>query len=181
MIFKKFLIFVAVLIFSSCAPVLHQDYMKSGIFNANLSEIKQNPSLNQGQLFIFGGVIARTTATKEGSIIEGIYVPVNSRGYLKNLYGGNGRFLAIYRGREFLDPLIFSEKREITLAAEFLGTRNGKIGELDYIFPFFEIKEVYLWEEIRHRDYYYYYYPPQPFYYPSYYYRNRYYSPWWYY
>jgi outer membrane lipoprotein len=181
MILKKFLIFVAVLIFSSCAPVLHQDYMKSGIFNANLSEIKQNPSLNQGQLFIFGGVIARTTATKEGSIIEGIYVPVNSRGYLKNLYGGNGRFLAIYRGREFLDPLIFSEKREITLAAEFLGTRNGKIGELDYIFPFFEIKEVYLWEEIRQRDYYYYYYPPQPFYYPSYYYRNRYYSPWWYY
>ena len=181
MMCKKFLILIAVLIVTSCAPVLHQDYMKRGIFNADLSELKRNPNLNDGQLFIFGGVIASTTATREGSLIEGIYVPVNSRGYLKGLYGGNGRFRAIYRGREFLDPLIFSEKREVTLAAEFLGTRKGKIGELDYIFPFFEIKEVYLWEEIRQRDYYYYYYPPQPFYYPSSYYRNRYYSPWWYY
>ncbi len=158
-----------IILLSACAPVLREDLMKRGIFDAQLPEIKQHPESYKGKLFILGGIIVKTTITSSGSLIEAIYVPVNSRGYLKDIGGANWRFLAIYPGKEILDPMIFREKREITLAGEFIGTRSGKIGEMDYIYPFFEIKEIYLWEE--EKDYYRMYYPPG--YYP-------YYPYWWY-
>jgi outer membrane lipoprotein len=159
----------------SCAPVLRKDLMIEGIFDAQLSEIKQNPTINKGKLFVLGGIIVKTTVTKEGSLIEAIHVPVNSRGYLKSDGSSNGRFLAIYH-KELLDPLLYSERREITLAGEFIEIRKNKIGEMDYSFPVFEIKDIHLWEEIEKRDYYY----GPPYYYPRYYRHYPYYYPWWY-
>lgn len=175
----NFIILLAVLLISSCTPVLNRSLLSSGIFNEGLSEIKQDPASYKGRLFILGGIIVKTETTIDGSLIEAIFVPVNSLGYLKSFKVSGDRFLALYRGREILDPLIFSAKREITLAGEFIEIREGKIGEMEYAYPFFEIKEIYLWEEMKDQDYYYYYMPPP---YPPWYYRHRPYDPsWWYY
>lgn len=169
----------------SCAPVLTRDLMQKGIYSTNLSEIKQYPVLNRGKLFILGGIIVKTTLTKEGSLIEAIFVPVNSWGYLKGYTTTNERFLALYRGKDLLDPLIYSEKREITLAGEFIEIRKGNIGEMEYDYPLFEIKQIYLWEEYKEPGYNSYppYYPP-PYYryrhFPYYPYYDYYpYYPWW--
>jgi len=163
----------------SCAPILSQDLLQTGIYDVPISTIKEQPEQQKGKLFILGGIIVNTSVTKEGSLIEAIYVPVNARGYLRSYGSSRGRFLALFRGKEPLDPVVFSEKREITIAGQFLGLRKGTIGEMDYSFPYFEIKEVYLWEERREPDYYYYGYPP--YYGPPYYvpwgYRYNYYYP----
>jgi outer membrane lipoprotein len=181
------IIFINIFIFS-CVPVLNKDLMKSGVYTPHLSEIKESPVLNTGRLFILGGIIVKTTVTKEGSLIEAVFVPVNSWGYLKGYTTSNERFLALYRGKGLLDPLIYNEKREITLAGEFIETRKGIIGEMEYDYPLFEIKEIYLWEEYKETGYYSYppYYP-QPYYFPPYYryrhspfYDNYPYYPWWY-
>ncbi|MBI5408728.1 MAG: Slp family lipoprotein [Nitrospirae bacterium] len=174
---KKYLIIISVLstFLLSCAPVLREELMRSGIYDFQLKEIKENPVFNTGKLFIFGGIIVKTTVTKEGSLIEAIYVPVDPRGYLRDYYSlTDGRFLAVFRGKELLDPLIFKEKREITLAGEFVEMRKGMIGEMEYSYPLFEIKEVYLWPELEQYNYYY----PPP--YPPGHYRYRPYDPWWY-
>jgi outer membrane lipoprotein len=177
---KKYLLIVfCTLLLAACTPVLKKDLMNQGTYPSGFSEIKEDPASNKGQLFILGGIIVKTTITKEGSLIEAIFVPVNSRGYLKNLKASEGRFLALYRGGELLDPLIYSEKREITLAGEFIEMRTGMIDEIEYSYPFFEIKEIYLWENRKDLDRYYYYGPPpyRPYYYP---YPYRYYDPWYY-
>ncbi len=180
---KPLVIILACFILYSCVPILSEQYMKQGIYNDPISEIKQKPVSSRGKLYILGGIIVKTTVTKKGSLIEALFVPVNSRGYLKGLRATDGRFLALYKGKEFLDPLIFDKKREITLAGEFIEMRRGKIDEADYTYPFFEIKEIYLWQELPERDYYNY--PPYP--YPHWNYRNRFhdplypYNPWWYY
>ncbi len=167
----------------SCAPVLSEHLMKDGIYDIPLSEIRQNPGPSSGKLYIFGGIIVKTTVTNEGSLIEALFVPVNSMGFLKGLGPEDGRFLALYKGKKFLDPLIFGEKREITLAGEFVGLRKGRIDEAEYSYPFFEIKEVYLWEEMKQRDYYNY----PPYHYRPWYYHQRFrdpyypYDPWRYY
>ncbi len=163
---------LAALTLLSCAPVLREDLMKKGTFDANFSEIKDNPGIYKGRLFILGGVIARTTATDKGSMIEVMYLPVDSRGYLRGVLASHERFLAISPGR-FLDPLIFSKGREVTVAGKFADIRNGKIDEMEYVYPLFEIEELYLWEE--RKDYYYvepypYWYSPYPFWW---------YDPWW--
>lgn len=170
---QKILIIFSVLLICSCAPVINKKLLQRGIIDANLSDIKTNPALSKGKLYILGGVIVKTTLTNEGSLIEAVYVPVNERGYLKGLHSTNGRFLALYKSHDMLDPLIFREQREITVAAEFIETRTGRIDEMEYVYPLFEIKEIYLWEELRDHDYYRFPYP----YYPSWYYRYPYYDP----
>ena len=167
---------ISLLLMTSCAPVLKKDLIKSGALDINPAALRQETSQYVGQLYILGGIIAKTTVTEQGSLIEALYVPVNSKGYFKEKLSSSWRFLALYKGDEFLDPLIFDEKREITIAGEFKGTRKGMIDEVEYIFPLFEIKEIHLWEEHRDRDRYLYpeFYPPLFYryrpYYPSYHY-----------
>ena len=159
--------------FCSCAPILSEQVHQQGISRISLVDIKKDLTPYKGKLFILGGVIVKTTITKEGSLIEALYIPVDSRGYLKSLSTADGRFLAIYSSKELLDPVIFREQREVTLAGELIGTRSGKIDEMDYVYPLFEIKEIYLWREKKEYDRHHY--PPYPYYPPHYPY--RYYDP----
>ncbi len=168
------LIFVLVML-SSCAPVLNNDLMSRGIFDMSSSVITEDPDMYRGKLFIMGGIIVNTKATEAGSMIEAIYVPVDAMGFLKGVRASGGRFLALYpKKKGFLDPMIYSKNREITLAGEFLEARPGKIEEMEYAYPLFEIKELYLWEE--RAEYYLMMAPPYPPFYPA----HRYYDPWYY-
>lgn len=146
---------------SSCAPVIRKDLMDAGIRDVPLSEVKKKPDLYAGKLFILGGIIANTKVTPEGSQIEALYVPVDSMGNLRES-GRDGRYLALFPEESgMLDPVIYSSGKRITVAGEFMGTRLGEIDETKYVYPFFRIKEIHLWEERM------YYYPP-PYYYPYY-------------
>jgi len=131
----------------ACAPVLNREMMRDGIRSIPLSQIRANPDAYKGQLFVFGGVVVETRVTAIGSQIEGIYIPVDASGYLKGRATAEGRFLALYpQARGMLDPLIYKKGREITLAGIFVEARAGKIEEMEYSYPVFEIKQVYLWE-----------------------------------
>jgi outer membrane lipoprotein len=111
-----------------------------------LFEVRQNPDLYRGKLFVLGGVIVSTRATPEGSVIEALYIPVDSQGYLTGEAGG--RYLALLpKERGFLDPLIYHEGKKVTIAAEFIQMREDKLVEPGHAFPFFEVKQIYLWEE----------------------------------
>lgn len=148
---------------SACAPVLRHDLMEAGIRNVSLSDVQRNPDPYQGSLFILGGIIVDTKATPEGSLIEALHVPVDSRGYLEGIGTVQNRFLALFpKESGMLDPLVFKRNREITCAAEFRGLRQGKIDDMEYWYPFFVIKELYLWPE---RTSYYWpvYYEPYPY------------------
>ncbi|MEW6570326.1 MAG: Slp family lipoprotein [Nitrospirota bacterium] len=165
---KKCWLFILILLLSvfvlSCAPVIRKDVMKAAIRDFSFTDLRQNPELYRGKLFVLGGIIVSTKGTEKGSLIEALYVPVDSRGHLKGVGTSHNRFLALYpKESGILDPIIFRRDREITLACEFAGTREGKIDEMDYTYPFFLIRELYLWEE--EKEYYVapYYYEPYPY------------------
>jgi outer membrane lipoprotein len=152
--------FVLLLAISSCAPVIRKDLMDVGIRDVPMSEVKKDPDLYKGKLFIMGGIIAHTKVVPEGSLIEALYVPVDAQGYLTG-NGNNGRYLALFpKESGLLDPVIYRSGKKITVAAEFMGTRSGKLDDAEYVYPFFVIREIYLWEERM------YYYPPPYYYYP---------------
>jgi outer membrane lipoprotein len=104
-----------------------------------------------------------TRLVEKGSQIEALSVPVDSLGYLQEAGHTQGRFLALYpRSKGLLDPMVYRKWREVTLAGEFVEMRRGKIDEMDYVYPEFEIRDIYLWEE--RKDYYNYpYYDPLPY------------------
>jgi outer membrane lipoprotein len=180
------IIALAVLVLAGCSPVLNRQFMDQGARDFQLGHLVETPEVFKDHLFILGGVIVDTRLTGTGSQIEALYVPVNSLGDLKDTGRYEGRFLAIYsRSKGFLDPLIYKKGREITVAGDFVGVRKGKIDEMEYMYPVFEIRQIYLWEEYRQYPYgwsYPYYYPYYPYYYQPYMYdpwRRYYPGPYW--
>jgi len=154
--------------------------MDQGARDFQLSHLVETPEVFKDHLFILGGLIVETKLTEKGSQIEVLFIPVNSSGYLRDSSRHQGRFLALYsRSKGILDPLIYRKGREITLAGDFVEVRKGKIDEMEYSYPVFEIRQIHLWDE--YRDYPYYAWP-YPYYYPyysPYYYRSPYfYDPW---
>ena len=80
---RLLLIILTLVMLSSCAPVLNNDLMSRGIFDMRASVITEDPDMYRGKLFIMGGIIVNTKATEAGSMIEAVYVPVDSMGFLK--------------------------------------------------------------------------------------------------
>ncbi len=160
----------------SCVrPVLNKSYLIEGDRTVSFAALRENPDLYKGKLLIFGGVIVRTRLLEAGSQIEAMHIPVDRSGYFEDSGQSEGRFLAFLPKNEaMLDPAVFRRGRRITLAAEFIGTSNGKIDEMEYTYPEFRIRQIYLWPRER-----YYYAPPyyyDPWFYPFPYY---YWGPWW--
>jgi len=160
---RNLLICVILLAFSSCSPVLNREVMKEGVREFSLAHLRETPEVFQGKLFILGGLIVETRLTQKGSQIEALSVPVDSLGYLQGTEHSQGRFLALYpKAKGILDPMVYKKGREVTLAGEFVEARTGKIDEMEYVFPVFEIRDLHLWEERREYDW------PYPYYYPYY-------------
>ena len=152
---KLSLLILSSVILFSCSPILRQDSVDRATMNYQSSEIRQNPAPYKGNLFMFGGIIVNTTPVGRGSLIEALYVPVDSRGYLKSVENTGDRYLAIYpKQYGFLDPMIFRRGREVTIAGEFIALETGKINEMDYTYPVFQIEEVHLWRDTSKKDFY---------------------------
>ena len=174
------LLIVSCLSLLSCAPVIRKDLMEASVRDFSMAELQKKPEPYEGKLFVFGGLIAKTKVTPKGSLIEALFVKVDSQGYLKEIGSQQVRFLALYpKEKGILDPVLFQRGRQITLAAEFLGTRKGKLDAMEYIYPFFRIEEIHLWAERKE-----YYYPP--YYYAPYFWGYPYWGwgyggvpPWW--
>lgn len=176
---KRVLLICAVLLFAAaCAPVLNRDLMDQGQRNFSLNELRANPDAYKGQLYILGGVIVETKFTQDGSQIEVLSKPVDKYGALEDTQRTMGRFLAVFpKEQGLLDPLIYKKGRDITIAGEFVETRKNKIDDYEYLYPFFKIRQIHLWEE----NYRLYSYPypnyPYPYAFHPYWY-NPYWGPW---
>ncbi len=113
-----------------------------------MTQIIQNPQAYMGKLFILGGAIVSTRLTETGSLIEAVDIPADSAGYLEETRAKTGRYLALYpRELGVLDPILYGTGRLVTLAGEFTELRPGRIGDIEYTFPYFIIRQVYLWPE----------------------------------
>ena len=125
-------------------------------------------------MFIFGGVIAETIVTGKGTEIEVVQSPLDKFGNIIDEDVSEGRF--IITTKKYLDPLIYRKGRDITVAGVLSGSKKGLIGEIEYTYPVFEARELYLFkeEECLLHPYPYWY---GPFYYPPFYYPH---TPFWY-
>src|SRR5574337_1562838 len=141
-----FIMVVWAVVLSACAPVLNRGYMKEGEREVSFNAMRQNPAGHSGRLYILGGVIVPTKLTQDGSKLEAMHVPVDRYGYFRDRGRSEGRYLAIMpKDRALLDPEVFTKGRRVTIAGEFTGVRKDKIGEMEYVYPVFLIRQVYLW------------------------------------
>jgi outer membrane lipoprotein len=140
---------LALLSLVSCAiPVLRSDLLDQGIRDVSMTQLAGSPQLYKGKLFILGGRIVSISLTETGSVIEAVHIPADSAGYFKETQTTTGRYLALYpRELGVLDSMLYNAGRLITLAGEFTQPRPGRIGEKEYTFPCFVVRQIYLWPE----------------------------------
>ncbi len=167
---KKFILVCLLLTtLSSCAHVISPENRENALMTISLNEVRSHVDQYAEKTFIFGGVIADTFNTEDGSEIEVIQMPLDEWGYVIMHDMSEGRF--IVTAKKHLDPLIFRKGREVTISGVLVGTRTEKLGEKEYDYPLFRAKEIHLlpWKVYYppqgrvHRDPYYEY---EPFYYP---------------
>ena len=148
----------------SCAHVISSKYADVAVKNIPFAQFIKNTDAYVNELFIYGGIIADTKITAKGTEIEVVQTPLDKFGNIVDRDVSEGRF--IISTPRFLDPLIYRKGRDIIIAGVLSGSQKKSLGEIEYVYPVFEIKEIYLYKE----DIYY------PYQYPFY--RDGY--PYWY-
>jgi outer membrane lipoprotein len=166
---RTLLVIIISFLASSCAHVISKDTLSKARTDVSFSAVAKDPFFYEGSLFVWGGVIVKTSLTNKGSVIEVRQSPLGRYGAPEDTDISEGRFLV--RSKRHLDPLIYETGREMTVAGVLTGTARRQLGEIEYVYPVLEAREIFLWKE----DIYYYY---PPYYYDPWYYDSWYYDPW---
>ena len=148
----------------SCAP-FSKNLMDQVDPTIPFSEVQRDPDDFQGKIVLWGGVIIETLNRTNETLLKIRQTELDLEQRPQNTDRSQGRFIIKYSG--FLDPAIYKEGREITVAGEITGKEVFPLGNLHYTYPVVTAKEIHLWERQL---------PYQP-YYPPYYYDPFY--PWW--
>lgn len=134
----------------SCVHVVSKEWMEKADTGINPQQLFKSPDAYKGKIIILGGIIVKSTNTKEGTYIEVVQIPLDSTGRPVKKDISYGRFLILYEG--YLDTAIYSRGREVTVAGEVIGEKTRPLGEIQYSYLLVKSKELYLFEEIRYKS-----------------------------
>jgi len=166
---KHFFILCILFLTIACAHVISKEYAATAVKDIPFQQLIMNTDAYLNELFIFGGIIAETKITGTGTEIEVVQTPLDRLGNIIDRDISGGRF--IITTTKYLDPLIYRNGRDVTVAGILTGSQKRLLGKNEYVYPFFDAKELYLWKEEQYYRYPYVYpYWHGPFYYPFMYY-----------
>lgn len=161
---KKFLlIFWLVGLIISCAP-LSKEIMREVDESLTFQVVQQDPARFLGKVVLWGGVIIETINKKDETVLKVRQTELDIEKRPENLDRSAGRFLVKSAG--FLDPEIYKEGREITVAGEVGGKEILPLADTQYSYPVILAKEIHLWEKRQLVSPYYPYYYPYWWHYP---------------
>jgi len=111
--------------------------------NPALQQVYANTNNYLSQKVRWGGKIVDTQNLKTGSQLSIVAFPLNNQG--KPIVNGNssGRFMAITN--DFLEPMVYSNDRHITVIGRVLRTETHNIGDFPYKHVMIQIDHHYLW------------------------------------
>lgn len=172
------LILILYLFVSACAnvpPIIQS----APTVDLSIDEVLKNITGNRGKDIRWGGSIVKVRNEQNYTDIQLLYYPLNSYGRPDVEQSSQGRF--IIHSQEFLDPAVYVEGKQVTVAGKLKGSVEHKVGNKSLTLPIVDAQEIYLWPKYRrpgYREYGYYpyrydyYYPFSPFRYSGF--RNRY-------
>lgn len=135
-------IFTGVLFLSGCAHIVSKNLRDMTDKEAPLSQVFQDPESGTGRIVILGGIIASASNRREGTYIEVVEKPLDYRGRPQGTDRSLGRFLVIHQS--YLDPVIYTEGRAITVAGKVLGKKEKPLEEMLYSYPLIQAMEIHL-------------------------------------
>lgn len=163
---------------AGCASNIPKEISTAPPDNPMVAEVRSDIQQFTGAHVRWGGTIATVENQTNETWIEVVARDLDNSGQPRMTDRSAGRFIAIIDG--FLDPVLYAEGREITVAGVIENETTRKIGGYDYSFPLVRVNNYLLWPpryEPSVRDYppYWYYdpwYPWYPYYPYRYYHRH---------
>ncbi len=138
------LVLCSAMILSGCGPTFVPKATRDQINpNLSLTQVVKDPDAYDGQIVLWGGIIVKTINKKKGSLIEIVQLPLDDSGRPKDVDQTQGRFIVAIQ--EFMDPAIYAQGRDISVAGEVTGVEDLPIGELKYTYALLRAKTIKLW------------------------------------
>lgn len=110
---------------------------------ATPQQVAQTPERFAGGDVIWGGRIVQVVNLADHSEIELLAYPLDSSQRPKANDSGNGRFIALLPG--YAEPLDYPAGAMMTVSGKLNGSRAGKVGEADYVFPLVGTAQSHVW------------------------------------
>lgn len=141
---KKLFSLIPVLIFliAGCAHVVSEKHRNMAEKEISIPLLFKSPDRFKDQVVILGGVIASSLNAKEGTYLEIVEKPIDSRGKPEKSDISRGRFIVLHEG--FIDTAIYYKGRHVTVAGKVLGKKVRPLGEIDYNYLFLKSLELHL-------------------------------------
>ena len=147
MIRRKFRVAVvlSMAVLSGCTPVISSEWRKEARKDLTFTMALHDPGAYTGSIVIWGGIIIDVTNRPDGTMLAVLETPLNSGERPESSEYSRGRFIATTP--QFLDPVVYSRGRKITVAGEIIGkeTRPMAKSEVLYTYPVIRIKQINLW------------------------------------
>jgi len=140
---RAWLVAVATLAVAGCAAVISQDTLETVDKEIRFEQVLENPDAYRGKVVLLGGEIIKTENVPDKTVIT---VLQRSLGYNQKPDSegeSKGRF--IVSTPDFLDPAIYRPGRKITVVGSVMGKEVRPLGELEYVYPVIEKKELHIW------------------------------------
>lgn len=156
---SKLLLLLPLISLAGCASNIPREIQDPPPDNPTISEVRHNIEQYEGARVRWGGTIASVENKAEETWIEVVAHELGSYGQPEDDDSSYGRFLV--RIPAFLDPQIYAEGRELTVAGEVESRIVRKIGEHPYTYPLIRASNYYLWPQNyarRDRGYYHHHY-----------------------
>lgn len=120
------------------------------VFDAQLdkeltfAQILAAPESFVGKRVVVGGEVLKARRTDAGTQLEVLQLPVDGD-YEPTLVRteSQGRFLAL--SQDALDPATLREGTAVTLVGEVTGARTDRLDDVEYRYPTFSVKHLYVW------------------------------------
>lgn len=159
------------LLLGACASNIPLEIKQAPADNPAPEQVRNAPKEFQNRQVRWGGIILETDNRQDSSRVTVLALPLSKDGRPEDTDNSLGRFIAIVP--EFLDPMVYSEDRRLTVAGRLRGTETDKVGEFRYTYPVVQAEHHYLWPRETGQPY-----PPPYYRYPWWYYDPWYYDPW---
>jgi outer membrane lipoprotein len=107
------------------------------------TQVAQSPERYAGNEVVWGGRIVQVQNFADHSEIELLAYPLDGSQRPKANDSGNGRFIAELSG--YAEPLNYPAGALMTISGKLNGSRAGKVGEADYVFPLVSVAQSHVW------------------------------------
>ena len=108
-----------------------------------LTQVSVAPGTYVGRRVQWGGSIERLENHAQETWLEIVERPLNDHGRPRDSDQSGGRFIAKVTG--FLDPVIYTRGRDVTITGTVDGESSRKIGEFDYRYVTVNAASARLW------------------------------------